>query len=225
MTSGANVRVEALHKRYGDAVALGGIDLDVTAGEQLVLVGRNGSGKTTLLRVVAGLLEVSEGTVTIDGEPPGSLPARRRVSYLPDAPVLFDDLSVWEHLEYVARLHGVTNWQAVGEDLLDRLGLADRADDLPSRFSRGLRQKTSIDLGLVRPFDLLLVDEPFVGLDPPGKDAVIQLVRDCAAEGATTIVATHQLEYLSEAERVAVLRDGDLVHHGEPDRGMVERWF
>ena len=217
--------VKRLSKRYDDAVALRDLDLDLRTGERLILVGRNGSGKTTLLRCVAGLLDPSDGEILVAGEPAGSIDARRAVSYLPDAPVLFDDLSVWEHLEYVARLHDVVNWQEVAEDLLVRLGLAERADDLPSTFSRGLRQKTSIALGFVRPFDLLLVDEPFVGLDPPGKEAVIQLVRDAVAEGATTVVATHQLEYLSEGSRALVLLDGRDVYDGDPELRRIEPWF
>lgn len=225
MSGSSLVEITGLAKRYGQAVALEGVSLRVAEGERLVLVGRNGSGKTTLLRIIAGLLDATEGEVSIEGDRPGSMEARRRVSYLPDAPVLYDDLSVWEHLEYVARLHDVTNWEEVADDLLDRLGLTKRADHLPSTFSRGLRQKASVALGFVRPFDILLVDEPFVGLDPPGKEAVIQLVRDRAADGATTIVATHQLEYLAEAERALVLHDGSLVYEGDPSRDRIEPWF
>ena len=140
------------------------------AGQSVALVGHNGSGKSTFLAMAAGLLELSDGEITVLGEPAGSSPARAAVSYLPDAPVLYDDLSVREHLAYVAALHGVPIDEADLDELLDRLGLRDRADDLPARFSRGLRQRTSIALGLVRPFELLLVDEPFVGLDASGKE-------------------------------------------------------
>jgi ABC-type multidrug transport system ATPase subunit len=96
--------------------------------------------------------------------------------------------------------------------------LSDRADDLPSRFSRGLRQKTAIVLGLIRPFSVLLVDEPFVGLDPPGRAALIDLLDDASASGATVVVATHQLDFVQKAERVVALRDGAVIYDGPPDQ-------
>jgi ABC-2 type transport system ATP-binding protein len=205
-----------LTKSYGDLVALAPLDLVVPDGERLVLVGHNGSGKTTLLRMVAGLLEMSAGTAEIFGSPAGSLEARAVLSYLPDNPVLYDDLSVLEHIEYTCRLHDAEDWEERAVALLHDLGLAGRADDLPSRFSRGLRQKTAILLGLIRPFGLLLVDEPFVGLDPKGRQAFIELMDDAAAAGATVVVATHQLEYVAKADRCVALRDGEVVYDGPP---------
>ena len=142
-----------------------------------MLLGHNGSGKTTLLRMAAGLLEPSAGTATILGSPVGTLDARAATSYLGDQPVFYDDLSVWEHLEYIAKLHGHDEWEPHATDLLETLGLFDRRDDLPMTFSRGLRQKAAIALAFIRPFELLLVDEPFVGLDRTGRDALLDLFR------------------------------------------------
>jgi ABC-2 type transport system ATP-binding protein len=206
-----------LTKVYGDLVALEPLNLTVGAGARVVLVGHNGSGKTTLLRMAAGLLEPSGGTIEIFGAPAGSLEARGALSYLPDTPVLYDDLSVREHVEYTCRLHGAEDWEDRALALIDDLGLTPRADDLPSRFSRGLRQKTSIVLALVRPFGVLLVDEPFVGLDPSGREAFMELVDDASASGATVVVATHQLEYAARADRCVALRDGTVVYDGPPD--------
>ena len=165
-----------LSKVYGDRPALAALDLHVPYGESLALVGHNGSGKTTFLRMAAGLLDASDGSVLIDGHPAGSLPARAALAYLSDSPTFYEDLSVWEHLEYVARLHGHEDWEQDAADLLDHLGLYDRADDLPTSFSRGLRQKASIAMAFIRPFDVLLVDEPFVGLDASGKAALLELL-------------------------------------------------
>ena len=117
----------------------------------MALVGHNGSGKTTLLKMVAGLLDPTAGTIRIGGQPAGSQAARRSMSWLGDSPTFYDDLSLWEHLEYVARLHGVDEWDQTAADLLGHLGLYDRADDLPNTFSRGLRQKAAIALAFVRP--------------------------------------------------------------------------
>jgi ABC-2 type transport system ATP-binding protein len=211
------VVTEAVTKTYGDLVALEPLDLVVPDGQRVILVGHNGSGKTTLLRMAAGLLEPSGGAITIFGEPAGSLDARAAISYLPDNPVLYDDLSVMEHIEYVCQLHEAEDWQERAVGLLAELGLAERADDLPSRFSRGLRQKTAILLGLIRPFSVLLVDEPFIGLDPPGRAAFIDLLDDAGSAGATVVVATHQLDYAKKTDRCVGLRDGAVIYDGPPD--------
>ena len=212
-----------LTKSYEDLVALAPIDLTLRRGELAVLVGHNGSGKSTFLGLSSGLLEPTAGELLVTEHAAGSFEARASTSYLPDQPVLYDDLSVLEHLEYVARLHGVEDWDERGHSLLERLGLAHRADDLPSRFSRGLRQKTAIALALVRPFDLLLVDEPFVGLDPQGRDAMVELLAEAHQGGAAVIVATHQLDFVHRAERCLALRDGDLVFDGPANGADVDQ--
>jgi ABC-2 type transport system ATP-binding protein len=210
------VETEGLTKTYGDLVALEPLDLVIPDGQRVVLVGHNGSGKTTLLRIAAGLLDPSAGEVRIVGSPAGSMDARAALSYLSDSPVLYDDLSVLEHIEYVCRLHEAEDWQERAVGLLAEMGLTERADDLPSRFSRGLRQKTAIVLGLIRPFSVLLVDEPFVGLDPPGRAAFIDLIDDAGASGATVVVATHQMDFVQRCERIIALRDGAVVYDGPP---------
>lgn len=206
----------SLSKSYGDLVALEALDITIPPGQRVALVGRNGSGKSTLLKVAAGLLEPSTGSVTIAGHPSGSIEARATLSYLPDEPVLYDDLSVIEHIEYTCRLHASTDWEERAVGLLDRLGLLARAEALPSTFSRGLRQKTAAVLSLVRPFSLLLVDEPFVGLDPSGREAFVELTDEASLSGAAVVVATHQLDYAKSANRCIVLRDGAVVYDGPP---------
>jgi ABC-type multidrug transport system ATPase subunit len=214
------LRTAGLTKSYGELVALEPLDLSVPAGQRLALVGHNGSGKTTLVKMAAGLLEPTGGTVTVKGERAGSLAARALLSYVPDEPVLYDDLSVLEHIEFTCRLHGCHDWEDRAARLLDELGLATRADNLPSRFSRGMRQKTSIVLALVRPFAVLVVDEPFVGLDPPGQEAFVKLMEEATAGGASILLATHQLDYAATADRCVALRDGTVVYDGPP--GKIE---
>jgi ABC-type multidrug transport system ATPase subunit len=213
----AALQAKAVAKDYGDRPALTPVDLVVDDGQHLVIIGHNGSGKTTLLRIAAGLLDASSGEVLVHGHAAGSLPARRRLSYLGDTPAFYDDLSVWEHLEYVARLHGVSDWEQRAADLLGHVGLFERADDLPTRFSRGMRQKASVALAFIRPFSVLLVDEPFVGLDVPGREALVELIGEAGAAGAATIVATHELSYAAAAPRVVALREGEIVFDDAPD--------
>ena len=112
-----------LRQEYDDLVALARLDLKVLPGELVALVGSNGAGKTTLLAIAAGLVEASHGTIQIWGEPAGSLTARARTSYIPDTPVFYQDLSLNEHLEYIARLHEADDWQSRGSELLEQLGL------------------------------------------------------------------------------------------------------
>jgi len=203
-----------LTKRYGEVDALLPLDLEVGAGERVVLVGHNGSGKSTLLRMVAGLLDPSDGEVEIAGADAGSLEARAITSFLPDEPVLYDDLSVREHVDYIGRLHGADGYGDAAADIAERLGIAHRIDDLPARFSRGLRQKTALLLGLCRPFDLLLVDEPFVGLDLAGKAALVELLEERHQAGATLVVATHDPEFVDRVDRCIALRDGEVTYDG-----------
>jgi ABC-type multidrug transport system ATPase subunit len=210
------LRTLGLSKDYGDRPALEPLDLEVAAGQHLALVGHNGSGKTTLLRMTAGLLDPSGGEVRVMGHRSGSIEARRSLSWLSDTPTFYDDLSLWEHLEYVACLHGVQEWQTRAEELLERLQLSARRDDIPTTFSRGLRQKAAITLGMVRPFDVLLVDEPFVGLDSNGKTTLLALLDEAAAGGATLLVATHELAFVERVGRLLALRDGVLVYDGPP---------
>lgn len=214
-----------LAKDYGDGPALHPLNLRVEIGERVALIGHNGSGKTTLLRMCTGLLDPASGSVTVLGHRPGSLEARRAVSYLADTPTFYDDLSVREHLEYTARLHGFDDWADRADSLLDGLGIRERADDLPSRFSRGLKQKAAIAIAFIRPFRLLLVDEPFVGLDAEGKEALLELFDRAADDGATLIVATHELSFVTRTNRTVALRDGRLVFDGPSSdaeaRGLV----
>jgi len=214
----AALSLRGLTKSYSasEQPALAPLDLDVESGQRVALVGHNGSGKTTLLRMTAGLLEPSDGEVHVSGHSGGSTAARAALSYLADNPTFYDDLSLREHLEYVARLHGVSDWSARAQALVDQIGLTDRLDDLPNTFSRGLRQKAAITLGFIRPFKLLLVDEPFVGLDAAGKAALLEMFDDVSKRGATLVVATHELSFVQRVDRLIALAEGQIRYDGAP---------
>ncbi|MDY7105412.1 MAG: ABC transporter ATP-binding protein [Actinomycetota bacterium] len=211
-------RLDGIERTYGGALVLGPIDLRIEAGESVALVGHNGSGKSTTLAIMAGQLEPTDGRITVYSREPDALESRGAVAYLPDQPILYDDLSVREHVDYVARLHGVTGDEARDRrvELVERLGLADRIDDLPSRFSRGLRQKTAIAVALCRPLRALLVDEPFVGLDADGRATFVELLAETAAAGAAVVVATHEPAVLERFDRCIGIDAGDLTFDGAP---------
>ena len=213
-----------LAKDYGDGQGVGGgsgLDLTLHSGDLVMLVGPNGAGKSTLLGLCAGLIEPTSGSLAVEGHEIGSIEARAATSVVSDDPVLYDDLSVWEHIEYIARMHHTEDWESYAEDLLEWFNLTERGDDLPSTFSRGLRQKTSLILGLVRPFRLLLVDEPFVGLDTPGQEALVEILGDVSSEGATILCSTHQLDLVPTATRCIGLRDGEVSYDGEPSAEQI----
>lgn len=214
---------DAASKTYADLVALEPLDLSLQAGETVALVGHNGSGKSTFLRLATGLLDLTSGSITVAGADAGTSVARAAVSFLPDEPVLYDDLSVREHLAYVGALHGVDATNDEIDELIARVELSHRADDLPARFSRGLRQKTSIALGLIRPFELLLVDEPFVGLDATGKAALLGILDELHDDGAAVVVATHDPGFVERASRCIALRDGVVIHDGPATPAEVLR--
>lgn len=211
-----------LRKDYGDGQGLiAPLDLVVGKGELIMLVGPNGAGKSTFLGLAAGMLEPSDGWAFIGGHVAGSVPARAALSFLPDNPVLYDDLSLSEHIEYIARLHHTNDWQEYADDLVDMFGLTSRVDDLPSRFSRGLKQKTGLILGLIRPFQVMLVDEPFVGLDAPGQETLVEILGDVVEQGATVICSTHQKDLIGHATRCIGLRDGELAYDGPATEAKV----
>jgi ABC-type multidrug transport system ATPase subunit len=208
-----------LVKEYGGARALGPLDLTVRAGELVALVGHNGAGKSTLLRLAAGLLDRTAGELTVCGERPGTLEARREVSFVPDTPVLYEDIGAGELVEYVARLHDSAGWRERAAAALARLGLEDRVDQLPGQLSRGLRQRLALAVGLARPFSVLLLDEPFGPLDSSASEVVAALLAEHAAAGAAVIVSSHQPDLLQAATRTLTLRDGELDHDTqEPER-------
>jgi ABC-type multidrug transport system ATPase subunit len=221
-TTVAAISTAGLTKDYSGALALGPIDLVVPPGQRVSLIGHNGSGKTTLIRLLAGMLEPSAGSAAVAGHRVGSIGARAALAHLADQPVFYDDLSVREHLEYIARLHGRAVWEERAAELLDAIGLTERADELPSTFSRGLRQKAAVCLAFVRPFDVMVVDEPFVGLDRAGRDAVLELFRAAHGAGATLVVATHELTTVVESDRVVALRDGAVVFDGRPGEADLD---
>jgi ABC-2 type transport system ATP-binding protein len=214
-----------LSRKYDDFLALGSFRVDLAPGQLVALVGPNGAGKTTFLTIAAGLLEPTAGSLVVEGAAAGSIAARRAVSYLPDTPVFYDDLSLAEHLEYVAALHGVADNGARSQQLLERLGLGDWGGSLPSEFSRGMRQKASIALALVRPFTILLADEPFDGLDPPSRDVLFQLLAEARRAGAAIVVSTHRRDVVGSADRCLALRDGQLAYDGPPDAEALGEYF
>lgn len=168
--------------------------------------------------MVAGLLAPSAGEIRVLGEPVDSETAAAATAVVLDTPALYEDLTIAEHLELVAVAHGVADDElderAVA--LLVRLGLAERTDAVPGALSRGMRQKLALACALVRPFSLLVLDEPVVGLDPAAQRTLTELVAEATRGGAGVLFTTHQLEFAREiADRAIVLADGEVIAEGD----------
>lgn len=213
--------VDGVAKDYDGRRVLGPLSFDVAPGEVLAVLGHNGSGKSTTLAVVAGVLDPSEGQVRVGDltvDPGTDQPEhRRRVAYVPDDPLLFPDLTLRAHGAFVAGAWDVTDGEVRLLDLLERLGLSAAVDEVPATFSRGMRQKAGLALAFLRPADLLLVDEPFSGLDDAGRETFLALLRERTAGGAAAVVATHARARVEHfADRALLLSDGQLVRSGKP---------
>jgi ABC-2 type transport system ATP-binding protein len=219
------LRAQGLGRSYDGYIALGSFSVEIKTGEFVALIGPNGAGKTTFLNLAAGLLDPTAGAIEVAGETPGSLEARSALSFLPDSPVFYEDLSVVEHLEYVAALHGVEDPSARIDELISRLGLDGWEDALGGELSKGMRQKASIALALVRPFKVLLADEPLDGLDPPSRETLFALLAETKAAGAAIVVSTHRPDVIAAADRCVAIRDGRLAYDGTPDPKVLEEIF
>jgi heme ABC exporter ATP-binding subunit CcmA len=188
------VEVRGLEKRYGPLRALAGIDFEVSAGGVLAVVGPNGAGKSTLLRVLAGLLRPNAGTVRVGASGDGDRRrARGAVGYLGHATLLYPTLTARENLIFAARLYGVADPRARADTLLDEQGLRALADRPAGSFSRGLAQRLAIARGLVHDPSVVLLDEPFTGLDPTSADRLAGRIRGLAEAGRALVLVTHDL--------------------------------
>jgi ABC-2 type transport system ATP-binding protein len=219
------LRAQGLGRSYDGYIALGSFTVDIQAGEFVALIGPNGAGKTTFLNLAAGLLDPTTGAVEVAGETPGSRAARQALSFLPDTPVFYEDLSVVEHLEYVSALHGAKDAGPRIEELIERLGLDGWEDALGAELSKGMRQKVSIALALVRPFKVLLADEPLDGLDPPSRDVLFAMLAETQAAGAAIVVSTHRPDVIAAAGRCVAIRDGRLAYDGKSDPAILTEIF
>jgi ABC-2 type transport system ATP-binding protein len=211
--------IEGLMKAFGPKQAVGGLDLEVRAGELYALLGPNGAGKTTTLRMVTGLLRPDAGAIRIFGVDAlaDPLSAKRIVAWLPDEPLLYDKLTPLEYLEFVAGLWGIAPAEAGerAERLLKLLNLWEQRGDRCETFSRGMKQKAALAGALIHDPKLLILDEPLTGLDAAIARQVKDLIAERVKAGGTVILTTHILEVAERmADRIGIIAGGRLIAEG-----------
>jgi ABC-2 type transport system ATP-binding protein len=205
-----------LHHRFGDINALGGVSLTVAPGELVGLVGRNGAGKTTTMRAIMGILAPDAGDVRWSGEPVGRL-QRLRFGYMPEERGLYPQMRLSDQVAYFARLHGLDEVTAerAAADWLQRLGLQARREERLVSLSHGNQQRVQLAVALAHDPALLVLDEPFAGLDPEAVDSLSQVLAERAQAGAAILFSSHQLELVERiCRRVTIMDEGRVLADG-----------
>jgi ABC-2 type transport system ATP-binding protein len=214
------IEVSSLTKCYGDFTAVRDLSFTVQPGEVMGLVGPNGAGKTTTLRCCTGVIPPTRGAVRIGGIDLAADPvaAKRQLAFFPDEPRLFEYLTVWQHLVFVARLYGVADYEGRAQSLLTELEMADKKNLLPGELSRGMKQKLAIACGLLHAPRVIFFDEPLTGLDPAGIRRMKDTMRRLARGGAALIISSHLLSLLEEVcTHVLILKQGEKIADGSLD--------
>jgi ABC-2 type transport system ATP-binding protein len=214
--SDPTLEIDGVSKRYGEIVALDAVTFDVRAGELFGFVGSNGAGKTTTMRIALGVLAADSGEVRFDGEPITHR-TRTHIGYMPEERGLYPKMKVLDQLVYLAELHGLTSDEAhqSAENWIARLGLKERRTEEVQKLSLGNQQRVQLAAALVHDPSVLVLDEPFSGLDPIAVDVMTEVLREKASTGVPVIFSSHQLDLVERlCDRVGIIRSGRMIACG-----------
>lgn len=202
--------VSHVTKTYAKNIACNDICFHLPQGGVTVLLGPNGAGKSTLLKSITGFLRY-QGDITVRGLHNKSVEAKRVLGYVPEIPSLYPNLTVWEHLEFIARAYKLENYRDYAESLLDRFELTDKKNKFGDELSKGMQQKLNLCLGLLPKPQLLLMDEPMIGLDPHAIKELKDVIEEMRREGRTVLVSTHMIDSVSLLwDRALIMQKGVL---------------
>ena len=209
------ISIDGLRVRRGDRRVLHDVSLTVPRGQIVGLLGPSGCGKSTLMRSIVGVQVVEAGTVSVLGKPAGSSDLHQRVGYVTQAPSVYSDLTVRENLRYFQRIMRAGDDQVAGA--IEAVNLTNHADQVVGRLSGGQRTRVSLAAALLGRPDVLILDEPTVGLDPVLRHELWKLFRSFADSGTTLLVSSHVMDEADRCERLLLMRDGSIIASGTPD--------
>ena len=207
------IETQRVSKHYGSLRAVAGIDLKVREGEIYGLLGPNGSGKTTLIRLLTGILKPTSGSVYVLGKKIPNNSVMSKIGYMTQSIALYEDLSVRENVSFFASMCGTASANRIDE-IIDFVEMGDRKKTLIRNLSGGMKRRASLACALVHEPELLLLDEPTVGIDPTLRVAFWDYFRKAADRGCTIIVSSHVMDEASRCDRLGFIRDGKLIAEG-----------
>ena len=212
------LRVTNLVKYYKRFLAVDNLTFEVADGEIVGLLGPNGAGKTTVLRCVTGIVQVSEGTIEIDGMELASNEeeVKRRIAFVPEVPTPYEMLTVWEHLRFIAMAYQTMDgFEERADALMRRFDLLDKRDDMVLSLSKGMKQKLAIACAFIHDARVILLDEPLIGIDPKGVHEVKEMISEAKRDGKAILISTHMLDTAERlCDRIIILRKGSIVAEG-----------
>ncbi len=211
------IEVNNFEKWYKDFAAVRGLSFKVPKGAIVAMVGPNGAGKTTTIRTLCGILRPTRGSLKINGLDVATQPVevKRCTAYVPDDPALFESLTIWEHLRFVAESHQLKDWEMEANELLQRFELLDKKQSLASELSRGMRQKVALACAYIRHPSVLLLDEPMTGLDPSSIRTLKETFREQTTLGTTLLISSHLLDIVGDlCDHLILMRQGTALFDG-----------
>ena len=226
------IHIRKLDKNFGKVKALKSVSLKIENGQIFGLLGANGAGKTTLIRLLIGSTKPSSGHLTVLGFDPtkGKRAIRKLIGYMPQSPALYEDLTPRENIHFFCQAHRIENISQRVDDVIEFVGLSERAYDPVYKFSGGMKQRVSLACALVHQPKMLLLDEPTSGIDPKLREAFWEHFRELTSKGVTIIVSTHQMNEAMYCDRLAILHQGVLLANDTPrqllwnNRSRIKIW-
>lgn len=207
------LKVKNLSKKYEKVLAVNNVSFEIGSGEIGVLIGPNGAGKSTTIKSIAGLLRF-DGEITIDGKPNKSIEAKRIFGYIPESPAMYESLSVWDHLEFIARAYNLKDWEDTAEVLLTRFDMDDKKAKVGKDLSKGMQQKVSICCALLIQPHMVMFDEPMMGLDPKAIKELKEMFVELKNSGCAILISTHILDSIAEIwDKALIMNKGEIVYN------------
>ena len=211
------LKVNNLGKKYHKFEAVKNVSFSVEDGSITILLGPNGAGKSTVIKSIAGLLKYT-GSIEIKNFPNKSIEAKREFSYVPESPSLYELLTVEEHINFIAKAYNIEDYKDKAEELLERFDMIDKKDKLGKELSKGMQQKVSIICGLITDPNLILFDEPMIGLDPKAIKELKSMFLELREKGKSIIISTHIIDSIVDIwDNALIMKDGEIIFKGSKE--------